>query len=181
MPEGATFTYADLIADFPVDNVQRELFDGELVVSPSPKVRHQQLVGRLFLILGQHVAIHGGGEVFGSPLDVVLSETNVLQPDLLFIADDQLHVLTEDNVRGAPALVVEVVSDSRRDRVRKKELYARFGVRESWIVDPDADRVEVYRLVGPAYGKPQILEPGEVLAYDGLPGLAIDLTALFAR
>lgn len=174
------FTYADL-ATFPDDGFRREIIDGELIVSPSPKLRHQEILARLYLVFGNHVAAAGGGKVYFAPLDVVLSDINVLEPDLLFVADDQLELLTEANVQGAPALVVEVLSQARIDRVRKRDVYARFAVPEYWIVDPDADRVEVYRLEGDRYAKPAIAEPPEVLTYDRLPGLQVELTALFAR
>lgn len=180
MPEGAVFTYADL-ASFPDDGLRREIIDGELIVSPSPRLRHQDVLGRLFVAVFNHVAGHGGGKVYIAPADVVLSDINVVEPDLLFVPDEQLAILTEMNIQGAPALAVEVVSDPRMDRVRKRDLYARFGVKEYWVVDPDADRVEIHRLRGKSYAKPEILEPGEILTYERLPGLTIDLTQLFAR
>lgn len=180
MADGTLVTYDDLAA-FPDDGLRREIIDGELIVSPSPKTRHQRLVGRLYLALGTHIEQKGGGEVFVAPFDVVLSDVNVVEPDLLFIAGDQSQILTDANVQGAPALAIEVVSDPRMDRVRKRDLYARFGVLEYWVVDPDADRVEVYRLQARGYAKPEILEPGETLTYERLPGLKIDLAVLFAR
>ena len=180
MPHGATYTYADLL-EMPDDNVRREIIDGELIVSPSPVTRHQVVLGRLYLVFGNHLAEHGGGRVFFAPLDIVLSDTNVVEPDLFFVADDQLEILTSKNVSGVPALVVEVLSKPRMDRVRKRELYARFGVPEYWIVDPEADRVEVYLLATNGYDKPSIVEPGDTLAYERLPGLTVDLSALFAE
>lgn len=180
MPEGAVYTYADLAA-FPEDGLRREIIDGELLVSPSPFLRHQQVLGELYLVFRLHLSEHGGGRVFFAPADVVFSDTNVVEPDLLFVADEQQDILTEKNIQGAPALVVEVVSDTRRDRVRKRDLYARFAVPEYWIVDPDADRVEVYRLKGATYAKPEILEPGDTLTYQRLPGLVIDLAQILAR
>lgn len=179
MPEQG-LTYADLAA-FPDDGLRRELLDGELIVSPSPVVRHQEVLGRLFLAIGGYVAEHGGGKAYLAPLDVVLSDSNVFEPDLLFIAEADLGILTEKNVQGAPSLAIEVVSDSRIDRVRKRKVYERFGVPEYWVVDPDADRVEIYRLEGPTYAKPQILEPPDEVTFVGLPGLRISLDKLFAR
>jgi Uma2 family endonuclease len=105
----------------------------------------------------------------------------VLEPDLLFVSDERRDILTEKNVQGAPSLAVEVVSDSRTDRVRKKAIYERFGVEEYWIVDPEIDRVEVYRLDGDAYDKLDVLEGAAVLTYSGLPGLEIPIHTLFAR
>lgn len=176
----ATYTYADL-ATFPDDGLRREIIDGELIVTAAPYLRHQKLVGELHGQFWTHLKTHGGGQIYIAPADVVLSDINVVEPDLLFVADDQLQILTEKNVQGAPSLVIEVASDSRMDRVRKRDLYARFGVPVYWVVDPETDRVEVYRLAGETYGKPELYEPPETLAYDSLPGLVIDLAALFAR
>ncbi len=180
MREKTAFTYADL-ASFPDDGLRREIIDGELIVSPAPRLRHQRVSLRLSVALANHITASGGGEVFSAPVDVVLSDTNVVEPDILFVADEQREIMTELNVQGAPALLIEVLSDPRIDRVQKRDLYARFGVAEYWVVDPDADRVEVYRLHGDSYSKPEILEPGETLTYDRLPGMGIDLTQLFAR
>lgn len=176
-----TLTYADLQA-MPDDNHRHELLNGELFVSPAPKLRHQRLVVRLSTAFSVHIDGHGGGEVFIAPTDVVLSDINVVEPDLLFIADAQREILTEANIQGVPSLVIEVVSDSRQDRVRKRDVYAQFGVPEYWIIDPEADRVEVYRLLEErVYAKPQLFEPGDALTFDGLPGFTLDLQKLFAR
>lgn len=179
VPQGS-LTYADL-ATFPDDGMRRELLDGELLVSAAPYLRNQEVLGRLHIAFGMHVGAHGGGKVYMAPADVVLSDINVLEPDLLFVADAQRDILTPKNVQGAPALVVEVVSESRVDRVRKRDIYARFGVPEYWVVDPDADRVEIYRLIGDRYARPEILDESDVLTFAGLPGLEIRLRALFAR
>lgn len=181
VPHATPYTYTELVRDFPVDNVQREIFDGELVVSPGPNTRHQRIVRDLALEIQRHINGRSVGEVFFAPLDTVLSETDVVQPDVMFVADDRREIITEKNVQGVPSLVVEVVSDTRRDRVRKRDIYARYGVPEYWIMDPEVDRVEVYKLLDGDYGKPEILEPGETLTYDKLPGLQIDLAKLFAR
>jgi Uma2 family endonuclease len=175
-----TRTYEDL-ASLPDDGLRRELLGGELIVTPAPRLRHQDIVLRIAVALAQHLDAHSGGRVFIAPVDVVLSEHDVVEPDVVFVADAQLQMLGERNVRGAPALIVEVLSDPRIDRVRKRDLYARYGVLEYWIADPDADRVEVHRLAHGRYPKPEIYEPGDCLTYGSLPGLAIDVAALFAR
>lgn len=173
-------TYQDL-ASFPDDGLRREILGGELIVSPTPRTRHQDVVLRLGVALFQHIEVHGGGRVFVAPVDVVLSERDVVEPDVILVADSQREILTEQNVQGVPALLVEVLSDSRIDRVRKRDLYVRFGVPEYWIADPEADRVEVHRLAGDRYAKPEIFEPGDRLTFEGLPGLVVDVAALFAR
>jgi Uma2 family endonuclease len=167
-------------ASFPDDGIRRELIDGEVHVTPSPVVRHQRIVLRVARLLADHVDAHHAGEVFIAPCDVMLSRHDVVQPDVVFVATSDAGIVTASNLQGSPTLVVEVVSDPRTDRVRKRDLYARHGVPEYWIVDPDADRVEIYRLEGSAYPKPSILEPGEALASPSLPRLSIDVAGLLA-
>lgn len=178
MPEQALLSYEDL-ASFPDDGLRRELLDGVLLVSPSPNRHHQRLVGRLHLEFGVHLRAHGGGEVYLAPFDVVLSDRNVFEPDLLFVSEANLEIITDKNVQGPPSLAIEVLSDPRRDRILKHEAYARFAIPTYWIVDPESEWVEVYRLEGDAYGQPRILRPGDTLTFDALPGLAIDLRELF--
>lgn len=172
-------TYEDFLA-FPDDGIRREIVDGEALVTPAPNVRHQEIVLYLGTELTVHARAHGGGRAFVAPLDVRLSEHDVVEPDVIFVADDRLDIIKKNFMLGSPTLLVEVVSDPRTDRVRKRAIYAKAGVPAYWIVDPDADRDEVHRLAGTSYGKPQILEAGDVLALDELPGLAIDVSDLFA-
>lgn len=172
-------TYEDFLS-FPDDNVRREIIEGEVFVTPSPIIKHQDCVGRLHLAIGGHLAAHGGGRVFIAPLDVLLGKHNIVEPDLIFVAADRLTIIERKNIVGAPTLLVEVVSDPRTDRVRKRALYEKSGVPEYWIVDPDADRVEVYLLDGARYAKPIILEVGDALTTPLLPGLSIDIAELFA-
>jgi Uma2 family endonuclease len=173
-------TYTDLL-DFPDDGLRRELIHGEVHVSASPNTRHQTIVGRLHLRIGVHIEQHGGGELYVAPLDVHFAPDEVVEPDLIFVADADSDIITDVHIRGVPTLLIEVLSDARRDRVLKPELYATFGVSEYWIVDPEADRVEVYRLRDGAYDKPEVLEPGETLTTPLIPGLRIDLTEILAR
>jgi Uma2 family endonuclease len=112
MAQGGTLTYRDLL-EFPDDGKRREIIDGELFVSAAPYLRHQRLVGRLFMSFASHLEAHGGGAVYFAPADVVLSDINVVEPDLLFVADDQRAIETAANIQGVPALVVEVVSNPR--------------------------------------------------------------------
>src|SRR5947209_1355320 len=183
------FTYDDFVT-FPDDGQRYELIDGEVYVTPAPNTRHQDVVLRLAVLLYQHVERHGGGRVYVAPTDVVLSTTNVVEPDVLFLTDAEIAKITRPNIQGAPRLAIEVLSDPRHDRVRKRRLYARFGVPEYWIVDPDSERVEVNRLAcvagtpcaeGDDYPSPTIVEPGSILTTELLPGLEIDVGALLAE
>ena len=134
-------TYADYLKT--ADNERYELLDGKLVTSPSPGEMHQYSLGRLFLRLATIVYERNLGRVYCSPFDVVLSETDVVRPDLLFVSGTRAGIITADNVQGAPDLVIEILSPvtAERDGTTKLDLYARHGVREYWIVDPDARTV----------------------------------------
>ena len=139
-------TYEDFLL-FPDDGQRHELIDGEHYVTPSPNTRHQTLSRRLTRALLAHQEAHPGGELFYAPLDCVLTDIDIVEPDILFIAEDQRHILTEQHVRGAPALVVEILSPGTHatDEGAKRRLYDRVGVREYWVVDPIEDVLTVYR------------------------------------
>jgi len=138
-------TYQDFV-HFPDDGQRHELIDGEHYVTPSPNTRHQELSLRLILALGNHLAAHPGGRLFHAPYDCVFTDFDIVEPDLLWIAADQLGIITEKHVRGVPALVVEILSPGTRrvDQTIKLRLYDRVGVREYWVVDPKGP-VTVYR------------------------------------
>ncbi len=173
------WTYDDYV-DLPDDGKRYEIVEGEVFVTPAPNIHHQDIVGWLFVTLYEHVRRHGGGRVFVAPVDAVLSPTNVVQPDIVFVADADNDRITPANLQGPPTLAVEVLSEARHDRVRKRRLYARFGVAEYWIVDPEGERVEVYRLDGQTYPTPTLLEAGTALTTGFLPGLSIDVATLLA-
>ena len=140
-------TSAELLL-LPVDGKRHELIDGVHYVTPSPRIPHQVLVGRIFVAIANFLTVHQHlGRVFLSPVDVVMSEHDLVVPDLLFVARDQQSILTEANVQGVPALIVEVLSPStrRRDEGIKRKLFDQKGVREYWVVDPKAMRVSICR------------------------------------
>ena len=129
-------TYEGLRAA-PNDGLRRELLGGDLYVSPAPSPTHQDAVGELFVALRAYAAEHGG-KAFVSPIDVVFSNIDAVQPDVVYIAPSRMSIVGEQNLQGAPTLVVEVLSPSSStvDPNRKLKTYARFGVPEYWIVDP---------------------------------------------
>ncbi|GAC1401046.1 MAG: Uma2 family endonuclease [Vulcanimicrobiaceae bacterium] len=138
------FNRADL-ERMPDDRNRYEVIDGVLVVSPSPNVAHQTVVVRLTIQLGAFAATTGGA-TFVAPLDVVLGEEDVVQPDVMYLAPDRLSAIGEKNVTGAPSLVIEVLSPSSYDTDpgEKRDLYARYGVPEYWIVDPRTHTIVAY-------------------------------------
>jgi Uma2 family endonuclease len=163
-------TYDDLQA-FPEDNLRRELIGGELIVTAAPALRHQrvvvQLVGRLL-----RYAEENGGEVLPGPYDVYFSDTDVVEPDVLFVREENRAKLEERYIRSAPDIVVEVSSPSTRrlELSRKKSLYEQFGVPEYWSVDLEADRIEIYRLEEGHYRLPILVGLDDALESPLLPG-----------
>ena len=158
-----------------------ELIDGHVYAIPPPTTRHQVVLERLFDAFSAHLASFGGGAVFASPGPIALSDSDVVLPDLVFVAHADRRVVVDGRVEGPPTLVAEILSDPRTDRVWKRELYARHGVPEYWVVDPEAHRVEVHRLdagesaIG--YRAPEVLVGARSISPVGLPGLVIELSA----
>jgi len=178
-------TYDDFLL-FPEDGKRHELIDGVHYVTASPALGHQELVGRLYLAIGNFlVGRRHLGRVFLSPADVVLSYHDVVVPDLLFVAGDQQDILTEANVQGPPALVVEILSPStrRRDEGIKRKLFGEKGIREYWIVDPKGLRVTVFRRSDNGQF-PRLMEvsagQGWQLETPLLPDFALSIDELFA-
>ena len=150
--ERVILTYKDYEA-LPADGRRYELHEGELSVTPAPSPRHQRILRNLSEVLWQHVKTSGLGEVFFAPIDCLLSETTVVQPDLVFLDTTRVGLVSDRGIEGAPTLVVEIVSPSTMliDRSTKRQLYARHGVPSYWIVDPEARTVEVYVLSEGSY------------------------------
>ncbi len=175
------FTYADLL-HFPDDGKRREIIDGELYVTPSPNTKHQTVSMNLSGLLWNYIQQHPIGQVFAAPFDTVFSEFDVVEPDLLYIARERLEVSTRNNVRGAPDLVVEILSPGTRrtDELVKPKLFERFGVREYWVVDPELNTIKISRLSGTAFVHAAELGAGDSLTTPLLPGFSVSLTDVFA-
>jgi Uma2 family endonuclease len=146
------WTYEEMAAELPETNLPTELWDGEIIMSAAPFALHQRVVLRLARIMEDHVRAHRLGEVFISPLDVILAARKVVQPDVVFISAAR-QAIVQGPIRGVPDLLVEVISEGtwRRDRVDKKALYEQFGVGEYWIVEPELRLIEVFALEVGAY------------------------------
>ena len=163
------------------DDERYELINGELTLMPSPKEIHQTMAGRLFLSVGTFVRAMHLGKVYFAPFDVILSDADVVQPDLIFVSSERSHVITEDNVRGAPDLVVEILSPSTADydRTVKRDLYARHGVPELWLVDPYAGTVTVLTPGADGYDVHAVHDDGDTLTSPTLAGFRLNLSELF--
>ncbi|MBX3065936.1 MAG: Uma2 family endonuclease [Anaerolineae bacterium] len=158
-----------------------ELIDGEVIVSPSPIATHQRVVVKSVIVLEKW---NVQGTTYVAPMDVEFDEENTPQPDIFWIAKENTLCILSDNgkyFRGAPDLIIEVLSDGsiRRDRKTKYQLYEKYGVREYWIVDPMAQLVEVFTLIDGKYALQGIYEPGETFSSTVLPDSQIAVRDLF--
>lgn len=174
-------TYNDYVL-FPEDGQRHELIDGEHYVSPAPTLKHQEVLLELAVALRSFIKVNRLGKLYVAPADVVLSFYDVVQPDLVFISKERLHILTQKNIQGGPDLAVEILSNSTRnvDEGVKHTTYEHFGVKEYWLVDPDHETVAVHRLEEGRFRKTADLAAGDVLATPLLPGLQIPLAEIFA-
>ncbi len=174
--------YADYAA-MPDDGHRYQVIDGELVMTPAPNEPHQRSLLNLASMIRDHVRTVGLGKVYVAPFDVVLSDDNVVQPDLLFISKERLNIITDANVQGAPDLVVEFLSPgtAHLDRTQKRELYARFGVREYWLVSPEAGTVEVLVLRGGSFERLGLFGAGDTVKSEVLSGLSFKTDAVFEQ
>jgi Uma2 family endonuclease len=180
--EALKLTYEDYL-ELPEDGNRHELIDGDHVMTPSPGTLHQRVSMNLSLLIGGFLGRHAVGTLLAAPIDVVLSELDVVQPDLVFVAAARSEIITQQHIAGAPDLVVEILSSTtrRRDEVTKRKLYARFGVREYWVVDPELERIRVLRKGVDELDETDVLsaEAGSSLATDLLPGLEIAVADVF--
>ncbi len=175
------FTYDDYLT-LPSNGKRHEIIEGELLMTPAPSPEHQRIVLRVSRILDEFVQMHGLGEILVSPVDVVLSMTDVVQPDVAFVSRERMEIVTKKNIVAAPDLVVEILSESteKTDRVAKKAIYERFGVKEYWIVDPVSKAVEVYQLKDGKFS-PASMSVGNTPVNSSLfPSLSFSASRLFA-
>jgi len=173
------FTYKDYL-QLPEDK-RYELIEGEFFMVPSPSYSHQLISKRLFRALDDYVTKLELGEVLYAPLDIVLSQENVLQPDILFISKGRLDIITERNIQGAPDLVIEILSSTtaERDKGLKQKLYAKSGVREFWLVDPDKKIIEVMSLGEGGFESTGIYKAEAMLKSPLLEDISISIREIF--
>ncbi len=172
-------TYEDYLKTS--DDERWELLNGELLMAPAPNMSHQRVVMELGTLLNTFMHESGMGVVYSAPTDVVLSDTNVVQPDLLFVSREREGIITYANVQGAPDLAVEVASPStgERDRTVKRNLYAEHGVGEYWLVDPDAMTVTVLVLGEGAFEEAGVYRKGDTMTSPTLEGFSVNLDDIF--
>ena len=171
-------TYSDYAA-IPDDGKRYEVLEGGLLVTPAPSPLHQRVSFRLQRILADYFESRSLGEVFSAPIDVVLSEHDIVQPDLVVVGrPDQI---SNRAIEGAPLLVVEIFSPStkRRDKTIKPRRYAALEVPHLWLVDPDAPGIQCLRLDGDLYGLVAKVEGSQPFSHPDWPGLVLSAEDLF--
>lgn len=175
-----SWTFQELEAELPETNLPTELWDGELLMSPAPFASHQEVLLRFYRALDDHVVQYRLGKVFTAPLDMVLTTRRAFQPDVLFVARQRLDII-QKRVMGPADLVAEVLSPEsrRRDRIDKRDLYEQHGIKEYWILDPEAETVEVFRLKRGEYELYGRWGPGEKARSALLKGFEIEVGPLF--
>jgi Uma2 family endonuclease len=173
------FTYRDYCL-LPEDK-RYELMDGELYMAPAPGTSHQTAVRNLGTLLWNYVRQNRLGQVHFAPYDVILSDEDVVQPDVLFVSQERRSIISERGCEGPPDLVVEVLSPStaQRDRELKRKVYARYGVREYWLVDPETQTVEVLALDAEDLTPQGAYSAADRVASQVLPGLTLPVGQVF--
>ncbi len=181
-----TVTHRPLTAhdyrELPESGPRYQLIEGELHMAPAPNRFHQDILGRLYYAITHYLQTHKTGRVYIAPFDVYFTDISVFQPDLCYFSEQRYSYLVDEGAHGAPELVAEILSPqtAKFDLGVKKEVYARTGVREYWIIDPATKTVKIYDL-GANRETPRTTLPADAtLSTSLLPGLTIDLAALFA-
>jgi Uma2 family endonuclease len=181
-PHAPPLTVAEY-KDLPETGPRYQLIEGDLYMSPAPNRFHQDISRNLQGALDRYLEANPVGILYDAPFDVYLTETDVFQPDLLVVLNANRPILTEAGAEGAPDFVIEILSPKTRrlDLVNKKRVYARLGVKELWIIDPDPGTVSVYRFEENDSEPVQMARLGEKLAASILPGFTVAVDAIFRR
>ncbi|MCC6545491.1 MAG: Uma2 family endonuclease [Nitrospirae bacterium] len=177
--EKKKYTYDDYLKT--PDDVRYELIEGDLLMTPSPITNHQRISRKIEFLLEKFVTENDLGEIFYAPYDVHFDDENVVQPDILFVSKERSNIIGDKNLQGAPDLVIEILSESNayRDLIQKKKLYARFGVKEYWIVVPGEKTIDIHILKDKTYQLHKTLEEADTLESQILKGFKMELKAIF--
>ena len=183
MQTAIKFNYQDYL-QLP-ENKRYEIIDGELFMVPSPNEAHQRILLTLTTILLNYVKKNKLGYIYCAPFDVLFSEEDIVQPDIIFVSNENRKIITKDNIQGTPDLLIEILSPgtSKRDLGIKKKLYAKKGVREYWIVDPVQETIEVLNLKegefrGKSYNKDVVGQTPRLSSFV-IQGFDIDIKEIF--
>ncbi len=178
------YTYEDYLQIPEEPGYRYEILEGMLLKEPSPSLQHQRISRELGLQLKAYFdGFDAEGELFFAPLDVTLSASNVLQPDILFVSSARKEVMREERIDGACDLVVEIMSPAnrRKDRLQKMEIYRQAGIPHYWLADPEENTLEAFMLKDGSYTLVCAGGPGDAFTHPAFPGLDLDLDRIFRR
>jgi Uma2 family endonuclease len=180
LQERIKFTYQDYL-NLPDDGKTYQIINGELFMAPAPSPYHQRISRKIERLIETFVEENGLGEVFYAPCDVVLSEEDIVQPDLFFICRERYYIIGDRYISEAPDMVVEILSPTteRLDRFSKRDLYERYGVKELWLVDPMRKEIEVLVLRGRRFELHGRFGEDDVLSSPLLEGLSFKAEEVF--
>lgn len=173
-------TYDDY-RNLPDDRNRYEIIEGELFMTPAPNMDHQNIAGNIYYSIRRFLEKNKLGKIYTAPADVVLSMTNVVQPDLVFVSKEREHIITKKNIVAAPDLVIEVLSEKTAviDQNRKKSLYEKYGVKEYWIVDPQEKEIEQYVLKGEKYELKASVKESKSISSEVVKGFTLPVKTIF--
>ena len=174
-------TYEDYKTFPDNDGIRKEIIEGELFMSPAPSIKHQLVSQELFVLFYNYVKKNKSGRTFYAPCDIIFSDINVVQPDLIYLSKEKYQILTDSNIQGAPDLIIEILSPSNKenDRIFKKHMYEKFGVKEYWVVDPENEKLEIWELKNNKYQLAIKAGNNQVVESPSLKGLRVNLSAVF--
>lgn len=163
------------------DDKRYELIEGEIYMVPGPEFNHQIVSRNIGFLLWDYVKNKNLGIIVDAPLDVIFTPEDVVQPDIIFISNERKDIITKKNVRGVPDLLIEILSPStmERDKIVKRILYARHGVREYWIVDTEAKKIEVMTLGDNGFELFGIFFIDDTLSSPLIEGFSLSLREVF--
>ena len=173
------WTYADY-CELPSDGKQYQVMGGVLYMVPSPNYEHQRVLRKIFLPIANYAEKEKLGEAIFAPFDVVFTQTDVVQPDILFVSKERSGIIEKQGVLGAPDLIVEAISPSTKkvDEEIKKDLFEKHGVCEYILVYPEEKKIVHYYLQSGKYELLGTFHHQETLSLKTLP-LSIPLSTIF--
>jgi len=181
IPQPKLLTYQDYVKLTPPDNGNFELLNGQIYFMASPKPSHQRISLRLSYFLAACVIPNNLGEIFPAPMDVVFTEHDTFQPDLLFITKERLNIIGENKIEGSPDLVVEILSPSNdvNEMSYKKHIYEITGVKEYWLVNVEKQTLTLYKQVDNELRWQRDIQKSEIFKSEIIQGFELELNKIF--
>lgn len=181
IPQPKLLTYDDYVKLTPPDSGNYELLNGQIYFMASPKPSHQRISSRLNVFLGNFIILNNLGELFAAPMDVVFTEHDTFQPDLLFITKERLNIIGENKIEGSPNLVVEILSPSNdsSEMSYKKHIYEITGVQEYWLINVEKQTLKLYKQVDNELRWQRDIQKNDVLQSETIKGFELELSKIF--